>query len=127
MQHLDKAFMGPPKTFYGQEIKKWLRSNPGRFVTVHQTGKLFGYYKQAATGTTAANGCRATGLFPCDMNTFRPHDFPLASGNTDAASLNHPALMKNSDQPLFISYNFLPFTSADALRSSDISPAPSLN
>jgi hypothetical protein len=42
---LGKAFMGPPKTFYCQEIKKKnLRSNPGRFVTVYQTGKLFGKY-----------------------------------------------------------------------------------
>jgi hypothetical protein len=37
-------------------------------------------------------------------------------------------LMKNSDQPSFCSYNFLPFTSADALRSSDISRVkPELN
>jgi hypothetical protein len=63
MHPLDKAFIGPPKIFYCQEIKKWLRSNLGRFVTVHQTGKLFGKYKQAATGATAANGCRATGFF----------------------------------------------------------------
>jgi hypothetical protein len=34
MQPLDKAFMGPPKTFYCQEIEKWLRSSPGRFFTV---------------------------------------------------------------------------------------------
>jgi hypothetical protein len=29
---------------------------------------------------TAANGYRATGLFLCDINIFRPHYFPLASG-----------------------------------------------
>jgi hypothetical protein len=62
MQPLDKAFMGPPKTFYCQQIEKWFRSNRGRFVTVYQIGKLFGKYKQAATGATAANGCRATGM-----------------------------------------------------------------
>jgi hypothetical protein len=119
--------MGPPKTFCCQEIEKWLRSNPGRFVTVYQIGKLFRKYKQAATGVTAASGCRTTGLFPCDMNIFRPHNFSLASGNIDAAPLNHPALVKTSDQPLFSSSNFVPFTSAEALRSSDISPVPSLN
>ena len=41
--------------------------------------------------------------------------------------MNHPALVKTSDQPSFTSTNFLPFTSAEALRSSDISPVPSLN
>jgi hypothetical protein len=60
MQPLDKPFMGPPKTFYCKKLKKSLHSNPWRFVTVYQTGKLFGKYKQATTGATAANGCRAT-------------------------------------------------------------------
>jgi hypothetical protein len=41
--------------------------------------------------------------------------------------LYHPGLVKTSDQPLFISYNFSLFTSAEALRASDISRVPSLN
>ena len=45
----------------------------------------------------------------------------------DAAPLNHPALAKISDQPSFISANFSPFTSTEALRSSGISPVQSLN
>jgi hypothetical protein len=93
----------------------------------YQTGKLFGKYKLPATGATAANGCQATRLFPYDTNIFRPHDFPLASGNIDAAPVNHPAMVKTSDQPSFSSSNFPPFTSADALRSSDVSTVPSLN
>jgi hypothetical protein len=107
--------MGTPKTFYCQNIEKWLRSKPRRCVTKYQIGKLFGKYMQAATQATAANGCRATGLFFCDMNIFRPHDFPLASGDTDAAPVNHPALVKTSHQPSFCSVNFWPFTSADFL------------
>jgi hypothetical protein len=68
-----------------------------------------------------------TGLFPCDQNIFRPHDFPLASEDTDAAAVNHPALVKISDLPSLGSANLLPFTSTDALRASDISPVSSLN
>jgi hypothetical protein len=50
MQTLDKAFLGPLKTFYCQEIEKWLHSHPGRVVTVYQIGELFqNAYKQAAT------------------------------------------------------------------------------
>jgi len=41
--------------------------------------------------------------------------------------VNHPALVKTSDQPSFSPANFSPFTSAEALRSSDISAVPSLN
>jgi len=91
-------------------------------------GKLFGNaYKRAAKGEIAANGFRVTGLFPCDKNIFRPYDFPLSSEDKDSAPLNHPLLAKISDHPSFSSANFSPFTSAEALRSSDISPVQSLN
>jgi len=111
--------MGPFKTFYCQEIKKWLRSNIGRVVTVYQIGEQFGIaYKRAARGEIAADGFRATGRFLCDENIFRTHDFPLASEDTDAAPVNHSALVKTSDQPLFIS--------AEAVRASDISAVPNL-
>jgi hypothetical protein len=75
----------------------------------------------------AAKGFRATSLLPCDSNIFRPHDFPLASENTEAAPVNHSALAKTSDQPSFSSVNFSPFTSAGAFRASDIRPVTSLN
>jgi hypothetical protein len=41
--------------------------------------------------------------------------------------VNCPALVKTSDQPSFSSVNFSPFTSAEALRPSDISAVPNLN
>ena len=79
------------------------------------------------TGEIAATCFRVTGFFSCDKNTFRPYDFPLSSKDKDAAPMKHPALVKTSDQPSFSSVNFSPFTSTEALRSSDISPVPSLN
>jgi hypothetical protein len=86
MQPLDKAFMGPLKTFYCQEIKKWLHFHPGRVITIYQIGELFrNTYKQAATGEIVANGFQVTGLFPCDKNIFRPYDFPLSTEDKGAA------------------------------------------
>jgi hypothetical protein len=78
-------------------------------------------------GTTEPNGCWETGLFHCDMNIFRPHDFPLVSGNIDAAPVNHFTLAKTSDQPSLSSSNFSLVTSVEDLRSTDISPVQSLN
>jgi hypothetical protein len=81
MQPLDKAFMGPKKTFCCEEIDKRLCSNPGRFVTVYQIGKLFGKYKQALTSATVANGCRATGL-SLVTRTFSDHAISLRRQRT---------------------------------------------
>jgi len=107
MQPLDKAFMGALKIFYCQEIEKWFRSHPGRVVTVYHIGELFGNaYHLAATGEIAANDFRATRLFPCDKNIFKPYYFPLSSEDKDGALVNHPALAKISDQPSFSSANF---------------------
>jgi len=41
--------------------------------------------------------------------------------------VNHPTLVKTSDQPSFRSVNFSPFASVQALRASDISHVPNLN
>jgi len=100
MQPLDKNLMGPLKTFYCQEIEKWLRSHPGLVVTVYQIGELFGNaYERAATGEITPNGFRVTGLFPCNKYTFRTYDSPLFSEDKDAAPVNHPALVNTSYQP----------------------------
>jgi len=128
MQPLDKAFMWPLKTFCWQEIEKWFHSYPGRVVTIYQIGEPFGNaYKWVATGEIAADGFQVTGLFPCDKNIFRPYEFPLSSEDKDATAVNHPALVKTSDQPSFSSANFSLFTSAEDLWSSDIRLVPSLN
>jgi hypothetical protein len=128
MQPLDTGFMGPLKILYCQEIEKWLRSHPGRVVTVYQISEVFGNaYLRAATGKIAANGFRATGLFPCDKNIFRPYDFPLSLEDSHAAPVNHPASVNTSYQPSSGSANFSPFTSAMSRQSSDISSVPSLN
>jgi hypothetical protein len=88
---------------------------------------LFRKYKQAATGVTAANGYQATGLFPCAIKHLQTTQFPSGVRNTDTAPVNHPALVKTSDQASFCSSNFSLFISADALQLSYISPVPSLN
>ena len=107
------------KTFYCQEIEKWLRC--------HRLLNWWTIRKCIQANCNRRNSILATGLFPCDKNTFKPYDFPLSSEDKDAAPVNHPALVKTCDQPTFSSAKFLPFTLAEALQPSDISPVPSLN
>jgi hypothetical protein len=51
----------------------------------------------------------------------------LSSEDTDVAPVKHPALVKTSDQQSFSFANFLPFNSAEALLSSDLTPSDTLS
>ncbi|KAG8223667.1 hypothetical protein J437_LFUL001775 [Ladona fulva] len=71
MQPLDVAFMKPFKTYYNQEIQKWLSCNEGRIVTQYEVTKLMGKaYVRAATISNAISGFRATGIYPFDDSIF---------------------------------------------------------
>lgn len=53
-----------------------LRLNPGRLMSTHQIGKLFGKaHVRAATMETAIHGFRKTRMFPPNRNIFRDYDF----------------------------------------------------
>lgn len=72
MQPLDVSFFGPLKTYYDQEISRWLKNHPGRVVTQFQIGALFNEaYCKAATVQNAVNGFAKTGIVP-----FNPDIFP---------------------------------------------------
>ncbi|XP_030754783.1 uncharacterized protein LOC115881449 [Sitophilus oryzae] len=76
LQPLDVSFMKPLSTYYSEEVKKWLRTHPGRTVTHYQVGELFGNaYLRAATMSVAINGFRKTGIWPVDRNIFVDVDF----------------------------------------------------
>lgn len=79
LQPLDVSFMAPLNTFYSQEVKTWLRANPGRVVTQFQIGSIFGKaYNRAASIQTAVSGFRKTGICPTDRNVFGEADFAAA-------------------------------------------------
>ncbi|KAJ8932380.1 hypothetical protein NQ318_004534 [Aromia moschata] len=87
MQPLVISFMGPLKTYYAKEIENWFCNNPDRVVTVYQVGELFGRaYLRTATAEIAAHGFRKPGLYPCNRNVFRAHDFLIIENNESDVS-----------------------------------------
>ena len=76
LQPLDISFMKPLSTYYNQECEKWLRSHPGRVITMFQVGSIFGSaYIRAAKTEVAVNGFKATGIFPVNRHVFADCDF----------------------------------------------------
>jgi hypothetical protein len=83
--------MGFLKWYCAQEIERWHRAHPGRVVTIYLVGELFGTtYMRAVTAENAAIGFRKAGLYPCDINIFRPHEFLVAEINSKQASIETP-------------------------------------
>ena len=75
--------MKPLSKFYEDEVRTWLRINPGKVVTLHQISSLFGKaFIRSATMSTAVNGFRKTGIWPVDKNVFEESDF-LPCSTTD--------------------------------------------
>lgn len=78
LQPLDVSFFKPLKTFYTDEMEKWLRDHPGRTVTTFQISMLFGRaYSRAASIGTAVNGFLKTGIYPCNRNVFSDDEYAI--------------------------------------------------
>lgn len=98
LQPLDVAFMKPLSAYYDDEVRKFLRTNPGRVVTLHQISSLFSAaYLRAATMFTAINGFNATGAWPVNMAVFSEADF-LPSATTDLEV--DPSALKSQLEPI---------------------------
>lgn len=116
LQPLDVAFMKPLSSYFDDEVRKWLRTNPGRVVTLHQLSALFSAaFIRAASMPTAINGFRKTGVWPVDANVFSDADF-LPSAATDIEELHRA---NNNTSPI-------PTTSNDELHraTNNTSPTP---
>lgn len=75
--------MKPLSTYYEEEVRKWLRCNPGKVVTLGNISLLFGAaFIHAAIMKTAMKGFEATGIWPPNKNVFSDDDF-LPSVVTD--------------------------------------------
>lgn len=76
LQPLDVAFMRPLSLYYEDEVRKWLRSNPGKVVTLFQISTLFSQaFVNAANMKTALKGFEKTGIWPTNEGVFTDDDF----------------------------------------------------
>lgn len=96
LQPLDVSFFKPLSLYYAEELRKWLRSNPGKVVTLFQISTIFGAaFVHAATMSTAMNGFKKTGIWPPDLNVFEDADY-LPAATTDIQLENNNPLVERS-------------------------------
>ncbi|XP_071052321.1 uncharacterized protein [Onthophagus taurus] len=100
LQPLDVSFMKPLSTYYDQELTNWLRSNPGKVVTMFQIAEILGKaFLRAATMLTAINGFKKNEICSYEPNIF-PDSVFEASITTDIPLITSEAanIIVNSDQ-----------------------------
>ena len=65
LQSLDRTFIRPLKTYYSQEIDKWLVNHPGKRISDFDDAEIFnGAYERTANVQKAIKGFECTGIMP---------------------------------------------------------------
>lgn len=118
MQPLDVSFFVSIKTFYDQEVRLWLKMNPGRAVTQYQISGLFApAYAKAATVANAESGFRNTGIWPVNPDIFPDYLFaPAETTNLPLDAEQHAC----TDVPLEMSGEEEPVRNAKATHVNDM-------
>ena len=76
LQPLDKTVYGPLKTYYSRAMDGWMRSHPGRTVTISEIPELVNQaFLSAMSPTNITSGFRATGIFPFNRDIFPEEDY----------------------------------------------------
>lgn len=106
VQPLDVGFFAPLQTYYGQEIQRWLKQNPGRIVSHFQVSDLFNRaYLKAATPANAINAFSKTGIYPFNENIFE--DWMFQPSSTTDKPLNDEYQVQNvQEQPYHVDVDF---------------------
>ncbi|GJQ68430.1 hypothetical protein Trydic_g20306 [Trypoxylus dichotomus] len=83
MQPLDVTLMRSICFYYEEQVRMWMRSNPGKVVTLFQISTLIGAaFIHACTVESVLNRFRRIGIWPPDKTVSTDDDF-LPSATTD--------------------------------------------
>lgn len=145
LQPLDVAFMKPFKTFYNQEIEKWISCNAGNtIVSQYEVAELMGKaYIRAATMSNAMSGFRAAGIYPFDPSVFTEAHFIEEVNNSrpifdteNVPTVPQPSETPEVDPPPATeaqgvgegepSQSSLPSDVAETVSPKDIRPVPKI-
>lgn len=100
LQPLDVALMKPVSNYYEEETRKWLRTHPGKVITLWHVAPLFGAaFINAANMRTAIKGFEKTGIWPVNMDVFTDEDF-LPSATTDITIDQPESVAPNPEAPV---------------------------
>ena len=97
LQPLDRSVYGPFKTAFNRAMDGWLRSNPGRTVTIYEIPQLVNEAHMAAiTPANSMSGFKSTGIYPYNRQIFTELDF--AAAQTTDQPMSDVNVAQNADE-----------------------------
>lgn len=112
MQPLDKSVYGPFKAAYNRAMDGWLRSNPGKTVTIYDIPSVVNEAQMSAIiARNIISGFQSTGIYPYNRELFSDVDFAPAmttdrdieateGGSTSQPKSNDSANLMQTDPPV---------------------------
>lgn len=115
LQPLDRSVYGPFKGAYNRAMDAWLRSNPGKTVTIYDIPSLVNEAQMSAViPRNILSGFQSTGIFPFNRELFSDVDFAPAvttdrvieidqateEGSTSQPKSNEPEKQMQTDPPV---------------------------
>lgn len=80
LQPLDRTVFGPLKTYFNRAMDEWMRSHPGRCVTIYEVGQIASKaFERSLSQSNIMAGFRCTGIFPMNSEIFEDHEFQPAA------------------------------------------------
>ena len=134
LQPLDRSVFGPLKSKYNQAMDEWMRSNPGKIVTIYNIPALINKaYLAAFTPSNIQAGFKSTGIYPfCrdifDENVFAPSELTNRSylNQEIIETCNAQTSCQNQEDNLFSTISTSNHQSNDIfyVSPSEILPVP---
>ena len=98
LQPLDKTVCYSIKTYYNSAMDGWMRTNPGRTVTIYQVPELVNQAFMSALTSRITSRFRVTGIFPFNRDIFTDEDY-APSILTDRPNPEEPSTSAAADLP----------------------------
>ena len=112
LQPLDLGLMKPLSTFMTGELRKTIRKQEGKPVSMKQLFELFSKaFLKAATLETAVNSFKKPGIYPLDRNVFTDNDFLPNNNNLEDFETDESGDMLDLSQNKKINNTPLPSSS----------------
>ena len=93
MQPLDRTFFKPLKCSYNSAADNWMRTHPGKRITLYDMAEIFATaYATVAVVNKAVKGFAVSGIFPFNKAIFTDEDFTAAQLTDEPEPIQPPVI-----------------------------------